>query len=681
MRDLIFRGDVTDGCIWSLNCKHRSDGCRISGTAWMRLVICKLILLSICGALVCVAADVPSQRLQTAIVRENNRSSYYWQSKSVEGTAQLLTLFCRACRAGETDQDVPLVAVLRDTLGDSNPETDRVTYVWLLSYAHLNMGQRLLSAVPFFYWRVGDGSRSGRDTAPLMDLTAPQHPVLQEVSRDILQWTALDPLITPVRASSRAYRSNSIDYERLQLEEAIGYLRQAPVSDTESALTQTELDTVIARLELRKRLLGGLVSERRAAQFGAEAGFEQERIRSKNWELLRECAERTGLLFEPFTLTGTSDQYAILWFRVGARAPVAGVSLDPVWKLLNIRNPWDDERLRAWRGPRYVRTVDESGSLVPPDAPDAQKVQLTPLAVYGLNYPKLPLLLVDFRDKLHVRRHEMTQRAINEITSGVIGISHFTNWYYYVAADLYDFVVSRHGAAMDKAERLDCYSQFRAELALDRSLDADLRSDIQRRVDSLAVNPLEAAPEREMQVALARYARLQAEAEEGGPLATRIDKQRRAELAEFGEGKSAHVRDTLLHDATFGLYTHRAKDDYTNLATLERDRRVQYQLNFLDSLVQAGTQPEVAYESSRIRASIDELSALLPEIGTAQVRAHAAGTLAQLKRISKDVELQHDCSFALAALRRTNGPVRAASASGIVALHRGIGSDKTAAVK
>src|ERR1700761_405687 len=473
--------------------------------ACMGLLIRKLLLLSMCGALVCLAADAPAVRPQIANLRENNRSTYYWQSKSVDGTEQLLTLFCRSCRAGgETDQDVPLVAVLRDTLGDSNPENDRVTYVWLLSYTHLNMGQRLLSAVPFFYWRVGDGSRSATDTAPLMDLTAPQHPVLSEVSRDLLQWTALDPLVTPVRASSRAYRTNSSDYERLHLEEAIGYLRQAPVSDTESALTQTELDTVIARLELRKRLLGGLVSERRAAQFGAEAGFEQERIRSKNWELLRQCAERTGLLFEPLALTGSSDKYAVLWFRVNAAAPVTGVPLDPVWKLLNIRNPWEDERLRAWRGPTYTRTVDESGSLVPPDSPGAQKVQLAPLAVYALSYPKLPLLLVDFRDKLHIRRHEMTQRAINEITSGVIGISHFTNWYYYVAADLYDFVVSRHGATMDKAERLDCYSQFRVELALDHSLDADLRSDIQRRVNSFSLNPLE-AEDREMQAALARH--------------------------------------------------------------------------------------------------------------------------------------------------------------------------------
>jgi hypothetical protein len=653
----------------------------------MPLYFSRLILVIGCGALACVAADVPTERLQTATVRESNQSRYYWQATPVDGTAQLLTLFCRACRAGQTSENVPLVSVLRDTLGESNPESSRVTYVWLLSYARLNAGRRLLSAVPFFYWRVGDGSKSAGGTAPLMDLTAPQHPVLSEMSRDLLQWTVLDPFTMPVRASSRAYRTNSVDNERLHLEEAIEYLRQAPVSEGPSALNQTELDTVIARLELRKRLLGGLVSEQRAAQFGADAGFEQERIRSRNWEVLRQCADRTGLLFEPLTVAGTPDQYAILWFPlvenklVGSKRP-AGVSLDPVWKLLNIKDPWNDERMRNWRGQTYTRALDENGSFVAADSPGAQQVRLAPLAVYGLNYPKVPLLLVDFRDKLHVRRHEMTQRAINEITAGVIGISHFTNWYYYVGADLYDFVVSRHGAAMDKAARIDSYSQFRVALALDDSLDADLRSDIQRRVNSLAVNPMEAAPERDMEVARTRYAQLQADAAEGGRLAERIDKGRRAELADFGETKKTRVAETLLHDATFGLYTHRVKSDYDNLAALDRDRRIQYQLNFLDALVAAGTQPEVTYDSSRIKESIEELSGLLSTTDIREIQMHAAATIEQIQKISKDAEVQSDCSFALTALRRNSEPVRATTASGMVALRRGMApSDNSAAVK
>ena len=207
---------------------------------------------------------------------------------------------------------------------------------------------------------------------PLFDLTAPVHPVLSEVGRDILQWTMLDPMTTPIRATSRAYRTNEIDHERLHLEEAIGYLREAPVSDDESALTKAQLDTVIARLELRKRLLGGLVSERRAARLGEEFGFEQERIRSRNWELLRQCAEKTGLIFEPLNVGGTTGQYAMLWFPLQHPPEATGTSISPIWKLLNIKNPWIDTRLHDWHGPTYNRALDENGSLLPEGAASAQ---------------------------------------------------------------------------------------------------------------------------------------------------------------------------------------------------------------------------------------------------------------------------------------------------------------------
>jgi len=621
----------------------------------------------------CWAADIPHQGLQTAPLPETNRQLYYWQPSSVGDTAQLLTLFCRSCLTSDGNQlDVPLLAVLRDTLGDNHSDNDRVTYVWLLTYSRLNIGQKALSAVPFFYWRVGQGaaSVSPRDTKPLFDLTQPQHPVMSELGRDLLQWTLLDPMTTPVRASSRAYRTNELDHERLHLEEAVSYLREAPVSGDASELTDTQRNTVMARLELRKRLLGGLVAERHAAAVGEESGFEQERIRSRNWELLRQCAEKTGLIFEPIDLAGTAGQYAILWFPRNGSLPSAGTSLSPVWKLLNIKDPWSDSRLKApasaWNGPVYVRALDANGSLLPIGQSGVQEVRLVPLSVYGLNYPSVPLLLVDFRSKLHVRWHEMTQRSINEITAGVIGISHFTNWYYYVAADLYDFVIARRGAAMNQAARLDSYSQFRVKLALDHEIDPRLRQDMQSRVNSLAINPLEAAPRREMEAARARYAQLQLQAQEGGALISRLDKQRRAELAAFGDTKAAQVTHELLHYATFGLYTERVKDGPSNLAMLDRDRTVQYHLNLLDSLAEADTQPEIAYDGARIRASVVALSSLMPSITSREVRVQVQAVLLRLKSLSQDQALQSDCTQALASLEHSRPALHGAQAAGIL---------------
>jgi hypothetical protein len=63
---------------------------------------------------------------------------------------------------------------------------------------------------------------------------------------------------------------------------------------------------------------------------------------------------------------------------------------------LGIRNPWNDEPLKNWRGPVYERALDDNAS-----------TSLIPLAVYSLDYAKQPLMLIDFRNKLSSRRREI----------------------------------------------------------------------------------------------------------------------------------------------------------------------------------------------------------------------------------------------------------------------------------
>jgi len=638
-----------------------------------------IVVLGIITAGLCRAADVPA-RSTTIAVAESNQFAYYWKAEPVAHTAQLLTLFCRGCGSVSAPDaptgsaaDVPLVAVLRDTLGDSDAENDRVTDVWLLGYANPGIGKKLLSAVPFFYWHPGGGSKSGSkdNPKPLFDLTAPQHSVLSEVGRDLVQWTAFDPMIMPVRATTRAYRANSLDDERLHLDTAISYLRSAPSSNDGAAPTRKELDIVIARLELRKKLLGGLVNQKRAAQLGQESGFEQERIRSRNWELLRQCAEKTGLVFQSLDLAGTEGEYGMLWFPTNQATPMTSTDLKPIWKILNISDPWNDPKLAKMRA-QYVWAFDTKDSNVPAPGIIGQQQALVPLAVYSLSYPKTPLLLVDFRDQIHVRGHEMLQRSINEVTAGVIGISHFTNWYYYVAAGLYDFVSSRHGGAVDQAARLDAYSRLRVALALDRQLDPELRKSMEVRLRNVSINPLEAAPGREMRNASVRYTRLQEEAGAEGHLAHIVDQQRRAEIASFGESGGHRGWDTLLHTMTLGLYRNRAPRSPDNLAKLNIYRRVEYELAFLDKLAEAGTEPEVSYDPQLIHASVEQLASLMPEISASSVRTHAVDTLRKLKDISQSSDLQADCSAAIASLinepaLHRNSPTRGIVAETIVA--------------
>lgn len=613
-----------------------------------------------------VAADTRQQMwLESTDLSENSHATFYWKQLPVGETAQLLTLFCHACAPSVQPNDTPLVAVLRDTLGSPSAEDSRISYVWLLTYAKSNVGQRILGAIPFFYWSVRGGTSTvtEKDAAPLLNLTAVQHPVAEAVGRNILQWVWLDPSTTPIRATSRAYKSNDSDRERMNLEEAISYLREAPSGDA-SGLTTDELNTVIARLELRKRLLGGLASQSRAAKFGEEANFEQERVRSRNWELLRQSAERTGLIFEPIDLAGTTGQYAMLWFPMQQKQPVTGAATEQIWKLLNIKDPWTDDRLKNWRGFSSRREVDGAAT------------DVIPLGMYNLNYPKLPLLVIDFRDSVHIRRHEMTQRTINEITSGVIGISHFTNWYYYVAADLYGFVAGRHGAAMDQAERLDCYAEFRVHLALDTEVEPTLRNEMRRREDSFAVNPLESSPAGELAAASERFRLLETDAQNGN-LEARLDRDRRAELAADQEGATGRIAGNVLHEATFSLFTKRAPERNDNLEALSRYRDIQYNLAFLNLAVKNGTQPEVAYSTPKIQDSLGRLSSLLEGIPASDLRRQAVYTIERVRNLSQDAELRRDCSFVLAGLEKAGTPTRPGE---VAAAPRSVSSAATSAV-
>ena len=582
-----------------------------------------------------------------SLVAINQSSLYYWKTTPVGDNAQLLTLLCRACGdSKDTEEDVPLVSVLRDTLGDQSGENGRVTYVWLLTCAHPRMGQRMLSAIPFFYWRISKGSKSvsKHDTVPFMDLSAPENPMMARLGQDLLQWTAFDPMMTPVRASTHAYGTNHQEDERLHIEEAINYLRQAPASDDSTALTHLQLDTVIGKLKLRETLLGGLGTDNQAARVGMQSDLEQERIRSRNGELLRQWAEKTGLIFEPLNLNGNRAHFAILWFPQSESAGPENLSLHSIWKLLAIRNPWTDERLKNWKAPVYERTFDKASS-----------VNVIPLAVYSLDYPKQPLILIDFRHKLSRRRREVGQRSVNELISGVLGISHFADWYFYIALDLHRFVVGRRGAALDEAARLDCYSDFRVNLALDRTIDPSLKKDMETRIRWLAVNPLEAAPQREIQNAIARYKLLEKEADDGDLMA-RVDQEHRFELSSFGEGEKTKLTKSMLRVATFGFYKQQAKSN--DIFMLDHERRVTYQLNFLDSLIQAQTPPEISYDRQRIKSSVRELSSLMSSIAAPAVRSHAEATLEHLKNLSKDDDLRTDCTTALALMKQTDAFMR-----------------------
>lgn len=561
------------------------------------------------------------------------------------------------------DWDVPLVAVLRDRLPGGDQASDRLRYVWLLTSRAPGVNQRLLAAIPFFYWSSNQrkGDEPGKVPKPLVDLSEPTGHTVGNLGRDIVQWAVFDPTVTAIRASTREYRSNGLDDERLHVEEAIAFLRNAPVSSDENGLTQAERDSAIARLQLTKTMLGGFATENRLSKIVAAQDAQRSETIGRNWELLRTSAERSGLLFEPLRLTDSGEEYAVLWFPLNHTFSAPGISLASTWKLLHIPDPWTDNRLKNWKGYEQTRWLDAGGRLLPEGETGASQVALAPLAVYSLTYPRAPLLMVDFRHGLTPKRTEIAQRGTDELVMGVLGLSHFANWYYFLGQAMYQFIKTRHGAAEDLSQRLDAYSEFRVAVTLSTNLDPGFQKELQRRVKTLDVNPLGSTPDREVALARHNFEALQVAVSGDGKLPARLDRDRREELAKFNEGSGGKAWNATLHYASLGFYTRRAPRADDNTEALIRDREAESLVRYLEQVRNSGSRPEISFPSGQIQKSMAELTDLLDEGAGSRVRKRAVSVIFAVQSNTKDGTLLAACLQALISLNMPSMPANSAA--------------------
>ena len=174
------------------------------------------------------------------------------------------------------------------------------------------------------------------------------------------------------------------------------------------------------------------------------------------------------------------------------------------------------------------------------NTPGATSRELIPLALYALEYPKVPLVLVDFRDTHKPKNREMLRLATGDAVSGVLGVSKFGNWPYLAGSMAWNFVRSRHGDPNNRAARLKAFSQVRRWLTLDGSMDPALRAELQRRLEILGVNPLEESVFEETEIAERQYDALLRYAADPQGLPARLDRDRNAELAARRHGIRAH---------------------------------------------------------------------------------------------------------------------------------------------
>ena len=139
--------------------------------------------------------------------------AYRTERKQIGDGAELITVLGRARspEPGAPGEEIPLVSVLRDTLGSSDPDSARLRYVWVLTSTKPTLLQRTASALSFVWFRTGGKEHADQVPAPVLDLASPARSVWSNLAGNGLQALQLDSRSAPIRFSTRSYRGNFND--------------------------------------------------------------------------------------------------------------------------------------------------------------------------------------------------------------------------------------------------------------------------------------------------------------------------------------------------------------------------------------------------------------------------------------------------------------------------------------
>lgn len=586
---------------------------------------------------------------QTPLPSRSDPEFFRLERVPVAGGAELVTIHARANGSDSDPQWIPMVSVLRDTLGDEKSENDRLRYLWALSYTRPTFWQRVSGAVPFLYTRVGQKNSTEQNPPPLMDLAAADRDVWQKICWSALQTILLDPYGTPIRASTRSYRRNVTDFRKSHIIRALSLLSLYQALGHERIFSDTESREIQARLLLTDKPFGGLVDDLKLEEFYQREATQVRNDRGHNWELLRQQAEANNLYFEPLEMPDGSTTHALLWIAKSELTARTGERFDG--RFLNIANPWSDKRLQNWRGLTETRTFDADHRPTSADTPGATEVEMIPLALYGLDHPKIPVVLIDFRDTHNPKRREMSRRVLQDVTRNVLAMSQFGDLPYFLGRGVFDFVTGRRGMDINQPSRLKTYAQLKLLLSLNASLEPELRSEISDRLETVSLNPLENGVEAERRLAQEQYAALLKYAARPDGLPARLARDRRIEMVKLEHDRPARFVFRLANVLSFGTYTHREKESDDMQPRLDSARQLAYHTRFLREVSQSGLphgkaprglesgpRLDVVWNLSEIRTSLQFVA---EHGGTADTNAATAA--ARIFARTEDSETRRAC--------------------------------------
>lgn len=553
-----------------------------------------------------VAADTESSV-------ENNSSDseqlFRLERVLVQGGAELITIHARldGIEASHEPNWVPLVTILRDTLGDQQTENDRLRYVWPLTYTRPSTRQRLLGAVPFLYGRVGNKQNASTQAPPpVLDLAATNREVWNSIFWLALQNVLIDPYGAPVKASTRSYQNNISAYRKSHIIRALSVLSLYDTVEGSQVFSPSELSEIQARLRLTDKTFGGLVGDHNFERFNEKELSNTRDERGHNWELLRQRVEAESLFFEPLQMPDGSATHALVWVAKPDLNFNRGKKYDG--RFLNIASPWTDKRLLSWDGYAEKRYFDAENRTVPAETTGALATEMIPLALYGLDNPKIPMVLVDFRDGLNPKRREMSRRALHDVTRNILSLSTFGDLPFFLGHTIFDFVTGRRGIDVNQPSRVRTYSQLKLLLSLSQSLDPELREQIGKRLEKVSLNPLENDLEAEARLAKQQYEALLAYAKRSDGLPAKLERDRRAEMLPLAHSRKEQIFFRAANILSFGAYTHREKATPDMSERLDLERRLRYHSRFLREVASSTGQVDVAWNLADIKQSLQFIS-------------------------------------------------------------------------
>lgn len=543
-----------------------------------------------------------------------------------------------------TGETIPILSVLRDTLGDEEPDNDLMRYVWIYTYAPPTVVQRLTAFIPFLYHPVTTRRTANSPPPMILDLSRPGDRPWQKVSSLLLQNLVLDGQGWMFRVLPRTNRKNLAEYREAQIAKALVFLSLYEKTG-DGTLSPGELTTLRARLK-EEGILPSLVGDHLVAEAADGERHRSRERKATNWDLLRQRAEEEGLFFEPLGPPGEPPSHALLWVAkedVARRYGSTGFNK----KFLNIANPWTDTRLLLWDG--YSRTIylNDRNERVSPDAPGARLRQLIPLALYGLDFPRIPILLVDFRNALNVKARAASGRTIDDSARYVFNLSPYGDLGYFLARSLTRFVTRRKGIDLDQPSRLRALAELRAVLLMDASLPAELKSVVARKAEFCQVLPIENTLKYQPEIARAQHAALvRAATADAGPVGRRLEHDRQHEYRRLVHGRLARALYRLAHYASLGLYDHH--EDPT--AELTRRYRIARKLAFHKNRLRAALRESVRLEQD---ANLQELVAALQAIHAhpSLADAETAALIRDVFYKTEDDALRRLCLSTLAAVK------------------------------